>query len=462
LGPRLAVLTKGASTSEGLESFAQPAAITIDPKLLGIVGASIKVDVARRSTSLVEYSAGPVKLVVRTHGTRRTVDDCLQCIGDWLLDVIVSKTLVCDAADLLLARSSTTRHIWLMSITWDGSVWSCNAVDLEASATVSTSYALSDPDEQLRDLAANHRYFMALAGDVLFGGAARRNERVVLRIKVDRQNLWILRFAFGAFAKFQLRGFDAYKACQLIVTGRAVSEVATRQTEVEFELANIRTFLEGSYIVLNTYKSHTNAGTHEVAKAALALLIEVFDNLQNLRFPSGTLSLNWTMNPSATQLRTILLSPRTRFLFGDFEAAGGVWSLGDGEHRCSAACGHSVKRDLASVFDLSGLRGRLSHIRLMRVFHCNSLFDPYRAGVEPADDATLAAALLATGAYFVEGSLTEESVVDCLCTILTLVLGRADVQAIMFAKSLAGECDVSSLTARANEILAKREFPVIV
>ncbi len=103
----------------------------------------------------------------------------------------------------------------------------------------------------------------------------------------------------------------------------------------------------------------------------------------------------------------------------------------------------------------------LEHVRLMRVFHCNSLYDPYKLDSEPVDSGTSAAALLATNAFFVEGSVTAEPVIDFICTMLILLLGRSDLRAILFAQSLKGECDVSNLVARANTLLNKRGFPPI-
>jgi hypothetical protein len=238
--------------------------------------------------------------------------------------------------------------------------------------------------------------------------------------------------------------------------------VAAAQAETERELSNTSTFLAGAYIVLNTYKAHNASVQARTVSAGFDLLVELLTCFKDIRIRDQQFNLKWTLNPSIDQLYSILTSKATRFFFADFEADGGIWTVGDGVHRCPTSCKH----ELASVsgrdcFDLARMRGTLEHIRLLRVFHCNSIYDPYKHGSQPSDPGTIAASLLATQAFFVEGSVTAEPVIDFICTILTLLLGRADLRAILFAQSLKGECDISSLIARANTLLNRRGFSSI-
>ncbi len=302
---------------------------------------------------------------------------------------------------------------------------------------------------------------MNLAGQAL-ARTANRSILSLLRVKVHLNEHWFLRFPLGVFAKFHLTGFEHYSACQWIVTERTISAVAASQAETEKEMADTNVFLSGAHIVLNTYKAHEATDGATTVNTGFDLLVELLGYFRDIRVRDRRLSLKWTMNPSPDQLYSILTSEYTRFVFADFEASGGIWTVGDGAHRCHTDCDHTSPSALSeSSFDLARVRGRLEHVRLMRVFHCNSLYDPYKLGSEPADSGTIAAALLATDAFFVEGSVTSEPVIDFICTILILLLGRSDLRAILFAQSLKGECDVSSLVARANTLLNKRGFPPI-
>ncbi len=264
------------------------------------------------------------------------------------------------------------------------------------------------------------------------------------------------------FAKLHLTGFEDYSACQWIVTERTISAVAASQAQTEKEIAGTNAFFSGAHIVLNTYKAHETAYGAPTVNIGFNLLVELLGHFRDICVRDRRLSLKWTLNPSPDQLYSILTSEYTRFVFADFEASGGIWTVGDGAHRCHTDCDHVLPSAQSECsFDLSRVRGMLEHVRLMRVFHCNSLYDPYKLDSEPVDSGTSAAALLATNAFFVEGSVTAEPVIDFICTMLILLLGRSDLRAILFAQSLKGECDVSNLVARANTLLNKRGFPPI-
>ena len=432
--------------------------LIVPPSAYGVDGEVLIANVDLRSPTEAVLETDGAVLTIRTDGL--PVRECLDTFDGWIGDILVSKSRVHDRADLLLLRRSLSGPIVLMFVTGSDGAWYADAVAIERDLRIDVSHTLSRGDEQIAGIVANHRHFVRLTAGLVSSRDRESPAAGLLRVKVDPRELWFLRFAFGAFARLGLDGFDGYAACQLIVTSRSVSQIAERQRATEHELANTAAFLDGTQIVLNTYREHASASSAPRDEAAMAVLIEVLETLQELAFPPITHGLRWTLNPPADELRRILLSKETRFLFADFEAAGGVWSLGDGEHRCATACEHP-RNERSPLFDLESLRGRLSHVRLMRVFHCNSLFDPYAARTQPADPSSLGAALLATDAFFVEGSFTEEPVIDFYCSLLASILGRADVQTMLFAKSLAGTCDIASLTAKANTLLSERGFPTM-
>jgi hypothetical protein len=434
------------------------ALFTLDPAKLGVASArSISVCLTYRGSHLAKFSNRDTQFVVNIVGARGTVEACVHDLTDWLLDWVASKVVVGDEAELMLVHPSSSGGVWLCGMCRNGNEWLCNAVDTDRPPSISTSYALPENPEQFQDLTETHRAFMNFAEVVLVPTTSRKSP-CLLRVKVHPNERWFLRFPLGIFSKFHLEGFEHYSACQWIVTERTISAVAASQSATEREMANTVAFLAGAHIVLNTYRAHASARESASIEAGFDMLIQLLSQFQDIPVLNQRLSLKWTMNPLPDQLFSTLTSSDTRFLFADFEAAGGIWTIGDGPHRCYAACDH-VQRPASDLgFGLCRVQGKLGHIRLMRVFHCNSLYDPYRVGSEPAADETIAAALLATNAFFVEGSVTAEPVIDFICTMLNLLLGRSDLRAILFAKSLKGECDVSGLIARANELLCKRGF----
>lgn len=438
-----------------------PLLLGLNPTESGLAEAkSVAIELTCYSSRLAEFRSSDSRFLLNIVGSGGTIEACLRDLRDWLVDGIVSKVTVHDEADLLLVRASSDGRVWLCYMRRGRDEWYLDALCSDRPSFVSTDYTIASAPEQLQDLSDAHAAFMNFAGRMLARSTTRTN-RVLLRAKVDRSEHWFMRFPLGIFAKFHLEGFESYAACQWIVTERTISSISAAQANTERDLANTICFLSRSHIVLNTYQSHGSAVESASVNKGFDLLLELLGYFQRVALRKERLSLKWTMNPSLDQLYSIMFSPETQFLFADFEAAGGFWTLGDGVHRCHTPCDHLQPSKGQTRVDLECLRGRLEHIGLMRVFHCNSLYDPYKLRAEPADDGTIAAALLATKAYFVEGSVTAEPVMDFIATMLNVLLRREDLRAILFAKSLAGECDVSRLIERANALLCKRGFATI-
>jgi hypothetical protein len=379
--------------------------------------------------------------------------DCFLALKDLILDAFVSKAVLHDPSELLLVQPSATKGAWIARVLGTAGDWQCLALNLDRLDDVDTSYAVADVSDQRQAIVHNHADFMRSFGALFSRREPQAN--TLLRAKVAPREHWFLWFTLSGFIRHGLPGFDKYSACQVLVTDRSISTVVWTQAQTERELADTETFLAGTHLVLNTY-GRTSAVSAEPLDEGFGLLVDILRQLNNIRFQHAVLDLKWALNPSASQLRDILLSPSTKFVFADFEAAGECWTLGNGPRipATSAVVGDET-------FNVGELHGRLQHIRLLRVFHCNSLYDPGRWNAQPIDEATLASRLLATGAFFVEGSVTAEPVTDFVCSTLLSLLGRSDLRAILMGKSLIEECDLSSLIARANKLLSAQRFQTI-
>jgi hypothetical protein len=426
----------------------------IDPRTFDITAGDVPiiVRVAQCDEYCAELSALRTTLTLHTDGSS-TLNTCLADLHDWLVDAVISKAVIGDKADLLLAKGSKPGRIWVCSIRLLDGRWMAWAAEIEKPTRIETEYALftGAQDELIRD---NYERFVGMVGKMVQIPTSNPAEPPLLRIKVDRLELWFLRFPLDMFVKLKLAGFAGYVGCQWIVSDRSISATAAMQASTEREMADSRTFLKGSHFVINTYAAQQNASSAATARLGVDLLIEILEQFGSVRFGEELIALKWTINPAPETLMEILLSSETRFLFADFEAAGNDWQTGDGPHRCWNACLHPVRYIGDRRIGIESLRGRLDHVRLLRVFHCNSIYDPSRPGMEPVDHTTIAGRLLASKAFLVEGSFTPETVPDFVFGMIRLLLQRSDLRTILRARSRIGLSDDAALFGRANALFA--------
>jgi hypothetical protein len=391
-----------------------------------------------------------------------TLEACIRDLRARIADAITSKLIHHDDADLLLVQPSTPERIWLCAIRRSGVAWRVDAVEIPRPHSVDTGFALPElePGEQEQHLLASYQSFR----DLFVPWAQYADPQAasaVLRVKVDPNELWFLRFPLGLFVQMKFDGFRQYSGCQWIVTHRSISSTVAAQQAAEREMADTRGFLNGAHIIINTYAAHENAQDAIEIARGVELVLDILKQFASIRFGDETATLRWTLNPPPDALAAILRSPETHFLFADFEAADGTWHIGDGPHYCCQPCHHPPRHQGESTFGLGPFRDGLAHIRLVRIYHCNSIYNPFRPALPPAAENTLAGQLLATGALFVEGSGSAETALDFICELLNLFLGRSDLKTILWARSVAGLCDLDTLLQRANALLAARGFAAL-
>jgi hypothetical protein len=405
-----------------------------------------------------EFELDDLSFVLFTHRCS-TIHGCARDLGGWLADALGSKLFGRDTADLLLVHpSSDPGRVWLCAIRLSGVSWRGDAIDVQRQRNIDTDFAILNTGDQEQNIQVTYSSFRAFFPEWTQHAQSRANPGL-LRVKVDPGELWFLKFPLGFFAQMQLGGFQHYSGCQWIVTDRTISATAAAQLAAERGLADTRTFFESTWIIINTYLAHQRSRVADTLVASFTLIEEVLRQFTDISFGQDTVTLQWTFNPPPDLLAEILTSHATRFVFADFEAKGNVWRLGDGPHKCYQACGHTSQAATDFTFDLSPFQDKLAHISLMRTYHCNSVYDPFRSRLSPAGSDTLAGKLLAAGITFVEGSLTEEPTLDYICELLNLLLGRSDLKSILWGRSLAGLCDLDGLLTRANALLAMRDRP---
>lgn len=409
---------------------------------------------------------GPGEFTLRTGDAAIHVkcqhDDQFSIMFQWLLDVLISESLINLPHSVMLLRSSGRGTVVLARIE-QRHEHECDALLSEhpretGLAAMSDAFTLSSGLEQENGIRESFVKYRSWIGQDPDWAGDRALNKCRLVVKVDPSELWFLRFPLGMYCRLELGQFRRYEAVQWIVSDRTVSQVVSVSRATEAALDNVRDFLAGAYVIVNTYNAHLKAFPY--LREYTGFLLEVMQAFREVQIASSRYSLRWSLNPDESLLRSILLSPETCFVFTNFESDGGNWELGDGEHDCwnrgTTGCPH--KRSAPQrIFLIDDLEGRLGHIRLLRAFHCNSIANPY-SSAEPAADETLARKLLLTGAWFVEGSATKERYVDHICTLLALLLGRADLRAILRMKTRAGKCDLPGMMNRAGTILHRHGY----
>jgi len=431
----------------------------VDPTDLGMPYPQneIKCSLMPAGQSQFILSAGDTAISVRCRN-----NDQFSIMFPWLIDVLVSKTLTPSACSIMLLRSSGTGTVILARVQqrskseWDAFL--TEHARVAGLTEIFDSFTLSSGFEQEDAIRQSFIKYVSWSGQALDWKNEDGYTKHRLLVKVDPGELWFLRLPLGMYCHFELGQFCNYGAVQWIVSDRTVSQVVSVSQSTETALNNVSDFLAGAHVLLNTYEFHLNRFPE--LRESTDLLLDVMKAFLDVQIGSGRYSLKWTLNPDASLLESILLSPETRFVFANFESDGGVWELGDGRHECwnsgTQGCPHPALTPQEKL-SLGHLQGRLEHIRLLRVFHCNSIANPFSPN-QPAAAGTLARQLLLTGAWFVEGSITKERYVDHICTLLAVLLGRRDLRAILRMKTRAGKCDLPDMTNRANTMLSTHGY----
>jgi hypothetical protein len=442
-----------------MTASAQPAAPSIYPEV-DWGGARALMQDKIIDSQHAELTLETFSMALQTHRSS-TVEASVRDLNERLADAIWSKLLGQDDADLLLVHpSSHDGMIWLCAIRLFGKSWRADAVEVQRPRGINTDFTILNTGDQEQNILAAYRFFQGTFPEWMQYAKPERSP-CLLRVKVDPKELWVLKFPLGFFAQLKLSGFEQYSGCQWIVTDRTVFATVAAQKAAERDIADTKTFLCDTQIVVNTYTEHQRSGSASILTKGYELIEEILKQFAAVSFGRDTAALRWTFNPPPVLLNEILLSPSTRFLFADFEAKDNVWHIGDGVHRCYQACCHATHNPSESRFDLGPFQSKLAHILLMRIYHCNSIYDPFKPRLGPAGEDTLAGKLLATGATFVEGSLSEEPALDYICELLNLLLGRSDLRTIIWGRSIVGLCDLGSFLTRANALLALRGCPAL-
>jgi hypothetical protein len=340
-----------------------------------------------------------------------------------------------DFFDLLSAMDDGGIEPLLMSPSGEDSVWLASAMRSEEGKweamiaecprlkNINTKYGMRmEQDEQdgyLRDLFSSFTSWLP-------EGFPLRNvspSNSILVIRVIPGELWFLRLPISIYACSSGYSLRQYRSVEYIVTGKSFSQYLHERSEIDTALRDAGTLLRNVVIIINTYELQEQV---ERAARGTELLLESLPLFRDIALDGEKLTLRWYLNPNDETISSILNDKSVEFLFADFESGDGKWEIGRGPTQSWEGKGESTELSKQKVFfQFEGRGFDLSHVRLMRVYHCNAAYRPAEALVDhrnPADERSIVHQLLAAKARRVEGGITRESYFDFLRSIISLLL----------------------------------------
>jgi hypothetical protein len=453
------------------ESFVVSVTIPQDFRVLQI-GNSREITFSIQQSNEVEYwiTSDHGKICIKTEKPkdwqRFLSSNLLQMVG------LISATLVSrKKEDFLWVQPSNDQKVWLLGIVWNNNnrYWEGMLVERNRQTDLDGSFWTIYPNEEkkYRKLYARQLFNsltdkegLGLPADFPFCSdrlilTKRRNQQ--LTIKVHPSELWFLLFHIDHFSRFQYGRFSLYKEVEWIITlKKSFIQNIYERSLIQSELQNIRNFLKLSVIILNTYdtdwEKNLDPDIKEKCQEGTDLLVkEILPLFQNIEVEDEVLSLRWYLNPTRDEISYEFLNHDTRYFFANFHAEGGRWQIGEGKKaswKNNPTPLHKSESDL--WFSLSDLeKVALSHIRLMRIFHCHSLVLVDATHVHPS----IAPLLLNMGALRVEGSIMEEDYLDYLCSLVHLFRQPQGLEFILMGKCLEKGIDFNNIMRRADDFL---------
>jgi hypothetical protein len=248
----------------------------------------------------------------------------------------------------------------------------------------------------------------------LFDDAAELQERrIQLTIRVKSRSPWPLAIPLDHFQAYDGYGrFSNYSGIEWILTDKTFLQNALERQSLQRALSDPDQTLPYAVFIINDYaKFHSRISKeNQLAREGITLATQVMELLCSTGLARRTPRLGLLLlGPDTGQLTSVLGDESTRYVFGNFHTADGEWLMSDVPQPRSP-----------SSFSLKGL-GKLSHVRFMQLFHCESV--PTIDG--PLDRHSICEDVLAAGVGRVSGSAFDDHFLAYLCWLLGFVYHNA-------------------------------------
>lgn len=394
-----------------------------------------------------------VHIASRNKGMRIMLERC----RDWddlplshlgkLLDIAVTLLVYSSGEDVFCLQPLDKNKVWLFAATgnelsYDAMILTRNARDLLDLRTFYHegfgAFHTQPDDDSARRL---YQYLLAPHGLDLPSEFPifRKVESVVnrhLTVKVGAGAEWMLLFPLNYFASRAHFGrLSDYEHVEWIVTPKSLLRNCRERRAIHSELSDIHTIVSRSCFIFNEYPhfgKQALAPDYQELRALVEKVLSLLEDVSvvNKEGAMESLSIRWRKNPPPDEVARLFRDETIQYFFADFHVERGRWQIPSSD---------GSTKD----FDLSQFkRGDLAHIRLMRVFHCNSVFDPYELR---EIDSSIVKRLLDLGASRVEGSTQREEYTDFLKSVLKTLAGADGLKPIVLGKSFEREINVENL-----------------
>jgi len=371
--------------------------------------------------------------------------------------LITATSIAQEKEDFLLIEQGDCEKAWILGIVWDNNnlYWDGMLVERQR-PTVGPDYYLTNKKDRVKHAAELYRCLqdkhkgLGLPDKFPFFSdklTPIQPKQKQLTIKVHPSETWFLFFPVNHFCQsFNYGRFSFYKEVEWILTlSKSFIQNSLERSEIQNELRNIELFFKHSVIILNTYPHFKNdQSIRNMWQEGTNLVKRILSLIQDIQVDNQTLSLRWHLNPNKEEILSELLRPDTWYFFADFHVEDSIWQLGT-----------ESNNPVSDDFPLNFLeKNKLRHIKLMRIFHCYSVFDPYA----PKGETSIVNVLLNAGARRVEGNIMKEEYIDYICSLLHLLCASQGLQPILIGKCLEKEIDYCSLIEEVNNFLRSYDY----
>jgi len=427
------------------------------------------------ATDALEFEVHPVKgTTVEISSSFGRMEIALESEEQWLrfvngklaglAELLASTVYGEDQEDLLWVEKSDGDLFWIFGLLHTDRGWTGVLVerrDPETKNESSLFFGAHDENERKREAGdlfelleetlageEDSEEFCLLTRKPYLDNTPKRE----LTIKLHRDALWFRFFPIDYFCASVCSNYGTlhrYWRVHWIVTEGSFPANTVQRRLLQSELSNLCTFLRHSIVILNVYPMVWRAKLLERAKRGTDLVGEVLSLFENVDITTDgnqeTLSLKWYVDPGKEQVCQLLRDPNTRYVFGDFHVESkeeeDVWVIpGTKEGRGS---------EFINVSDFKDKD--LSHIRLMKLFHCRSVYDFY----ESEKQKSIVDKLLCAGAQRVEGSIVDAPYLPHVCSLLRILTSEEGYGLVSMGQCLAREVDYFKLKQRVDEFIAE-------
>ena len=389
-----------------------------------------------------------------------SVDDCTQFLRENLLDFIglITAAIMSNGhEEFLWVEKKSDEFVWILGLIcndnyWSGKLLECPKVIINYDHQSKLKLLYEQKKVKLIFSAAKRLYerLVDKNGCNVFNSIFVYNKENItsrkLTVKVNITELWFLFFPLDFFCeKKEFSRFVIYSEIEWLITkNKSFIQNTCQRIMISGEMLNAENFIKHSVIILNLYPHWFN--DIDIGNKCLKgtwLLQKVLFLLSDLNIRNENISLRWYINPSVNIITNELKNSKTKYFFADFHTNNGIWQKGvEYPKKWEENIEPLENNDIDIDFDFDDLK----HIRLLRIFHCNTVIDNQ---CEPG----IAIKLLNTGAFRVLGGITQTNYLDYCTSLIKILFSRGGLYPYLLLKCFEYGINYNDLNAMVDDFV---------